>query len=300
MTPPHSRSAPPIREKAAASTPEREFAFTDEDFERIRRLIHRLAGIALSPAKRDMVYSRLARRLRSTGHRSFADYLARLESGDAAELEAFTNALTTNLTAFFREAHHFSILQDFLRTRRDNRQINIWCAAASTGEEAYSLAIAVAELFGGIPAHVRILASDVDTAALADARAARYGADRVRKLPEALLARYFLSETDGRSTLFAVRPEVQSLVSWRRINLLDEQWPVRGPLDAIFCRNVMIYFDRATQRRLLEKFVPLLAADGLLFVGHAESLHHASDLFRLRGQTVYELAPEARARAWRP
>lgn len=274
----------------------KEFEFTDRDFERIRALIYELAGISLSPIKRDMVYSRLARRLRATGHRSFAEYLAHLERGDPGELEAFTNALTTNLTAFFREEHHFPILQAFLRPRMRHSQIAIWCSACSTGEEAYSIAMSAAELFGCIPGHVKILASDVDTHVLDKARAGVYPLDRVQKLPEHLLHKYFLKGQGAQQGMVQVKPELQGMITYRRINLLDATWPLRGPLDAIFCRNVMIYFDKPTQRRILEKFVPLMAPDGLLFAGHSESFHHAADLFRLRGRTVYELTGEARQR----
>ncbi|MEO1765996.1 CheR family methyltransferase [Thiobacter aerophilum] len=274
----------------------REFPFTEQDFERVRKLIYERAGISLSPIKREMVYSRLARRLRATGHRSFAEYLTHLERGYPEELEAFTNALTTNLTAFYREAHHFPILQEFLRPRMRQPQIHIWCAAASTGEEAYSIAMSVAELFGSIPPHVKILASDVDTQVLEKARAGIYPLERVQKLPEHLVRKYFLLGQEG---VARVKPELREMITYRRINLLDERWPMHGPFDAIFCRNVMIYFDRPTQRRILEKFVPLLTQDGLLFAGHSESFHYATDLFKLRGRTVYELAAEARARAWR-
>ncbi len=292
------KSLPTAPTTPAKGDAPREFVFTDQDFERVRRLIYQLAGISLSPVKRDMVYSRLARRLRATGHRSFADYLAHLEKGYPEEIEAFINALTTNLTAFFREEHHFPILQEFLRPRMNRPRIAIWSSAASTGEEPYSIAIAVAELFGDIPPHVRILASDVDTHVLEKARLGIYPMDRVEKLPEQWVRKYFLKGQGSQQGLVRVKPELQSMVTYRQINLLDASWPMRGPFDAIFCRNVMIYFDKPTQRRILEKFVPLMAPDGLLFAGHSESLHHAADLFKLRGRTVYELTPEARRHAF--
>jgi len=278
----------------------REFLFTDQDFERIRKLIYDRAGISLSPIKRDMVYSRLARRLRATGHRSFADYIAHLEQGYPEELEAFTNSLTTNLTSFFREEHHFPLLQEFLRPRMRQGNIAIWCSASSTGEEPYSIAMSVAELFGSIPSHVKILASDLDTNVLDKARQGVYPADRVAKLPEHLTRKYFLRGQGSQEGMVRVKPELQSMITYRQINLLDASWPMRGPFDAIFCRNVMIYFDKPTQHRILEKFVPLLAPDGLLFAGHSESFHHAADLFKLRGRTVYELAPAAKKNAYKP
>jgi chemotaxis protein methyltransferase CheR len=287
------------RPEAKAAGDSREFLFTDQDFERIRKLIHARAGISLSPIKRDMVYSRLARRLRVTGHRTFADYIAHLEQGHAEELEAFTNSLTTNLTSFFREEHHFPLLQEFLRPRMGQRSISIWCAASSTGEEPYSIAMSVAELFGRIPANVKILASDVDTNVLDKARQGVYAAERIARLPEALARKYFVRGPDGRETQVRVKPELQAMISYRQINLLDPNWPMRGPFDAVFCRNVMIYFDKPTQHRILEKFVPLMLPDALLFAGHSESFHHAADLFKLRGRTVYELAPPAKAHAYK-
>ncbi len=299
---------PPLQSRAqqaalasASLMPEddREFIFTENDFERIRKLIYERAGISLAPNKRDMVYSRVARRLRATGLRSFADYLRLLEKGDAVELQAFTNALTTNLTSFFREEHHFPMLTEHLRPRMKNPSITIWCAASSTGEEPYSLAMTVAELFGKIPAHVKILASDLDTNVLDKARQGIYSLDRVNKIPEAMLCKYFLHDNGVPDGCVRVRPELQAMLLFRQINLLDASWPMRGPFDAIFCRNVMIYFDKPTQHRILDKFVPLLKEDGLFFAGHSESFHHSDKLFKLRHKTVYELAEYAKKRAFR-
>lgn len=281
------------------SRDDREFVFTTQDFERIRKLIYDHAGIALSPQKKDMAYSRLARRLRATGLRTFDDYLALLERGDEGEWELFVNSLTTNLTSFFREEHHFPLLQEYLRPRMKKANLAIWCSAASTGEEPYSLAITVAELFGHIPSHVKILASDLDTNVLDKARAGIYPRERVAKIPENLLQKYFLRGSGAHAGYVRVRPELQSMLTFRQNNLLDATWPMRGSFDAIFCRNVMIYFDKPTQYNILEKFVPLMTQDGLLFAGHSESFHHASDLFKLRGKTIYELTENAKQRACR-
>jgi chemotaxis protein methyltransferase CheR len=272
----------------------REFHFTHQDFERIRRLIHQRAGISLSPAKQDMVYSRLARRLRAIGLRSFGEYIARLESGDPGELEAFTNSLTTNLTAFFREGHHFPVLAEHVRARMGDHPISLWCAASSTGEEPYSMAMTMVDLFGRYDAPVHIVATDLDTQVLRTAQAGVYPAERVDKLPPDLVKRFFLKGTGPEEGKVRIRSELRDMITFRQVNLLDERWPVRGPFDAIFCRNVMIYFDKPTQHRILQKFVPLLRPDGLLFAGHSESLYHASDLFKPRGKTVYELSPRAR------
>ena len=295
----NSRFAKPLPQPVSSNRPDegREFLFTDQDFERIRKLIYERAGISLSPIKRDMVYSRLARRLRATDLKSFADYIAHLERGDPVEMEAFTNSLTTNLTSFFREEHHFPLLQEFLRPKMRQSNISIWCSASSTGEEPYSIAMSVAELFGNIPSHVKILASDLDTNVLNKAREGVYPVERIEKLPEALVHKYFLRGKGTQEGLVRVKPELQAMITYRQINLLDDTWPMRGPFDAIFCRNVMIYFDKPTQHRILEKFVPLLPQDGLLFAGHSESFHHAGDLFKLRGRTVYELAPAAKTHA---
>lgn len=286
---------------SASGTPgdEREFIFTDQDFERIRKLIYERAGISLSPIKRDMVYSRVARRLRATGLRTFTAYLGLLEQGDPVEMEAFTNSLTTNLTSFFREEHHFPMLKEHLRARMKKGAMTIWCSASSTGEEPYSIAMTVAELYGGIPNNVRILASDLDTNVLDKARQGVYPMDRVAKIPEDMLRKYFLRGSGDQAGFARVRPELQAMLSFRQINLLDASWPMRGPFDVIFCRNVMIYFDKPTQHHILEKFVPLLTVDGLLFAGHSESFHHAADLFKLRTKTVYELAEPAKKRAFR-
>lgn len=265
----------------------RDFEFSDKDFQRVRKLIYGLAGISLSEAKRDMVYSRLARRLRHLGLDDFEDYLELVDAGDAAEIEAFTNALTTNLTSFFREDHHFPIFADHLLRSGGARPQTVWCSASSTGEEPYSIAITAVEAFGSFDPPVRILASDVDTNVLATAQAGIYTEDRVEKLDPERLKRFFKRGSGANAGKVRVREELRRLITFRRINLLEGDWPVRGPLDVIFCRNVMIYFDKPTQLSILERYAPLLREDGLLFAGHSESFHNASHLFRLRGKTVY-------------
>jgi len=272
----------------------REFRFTDGDFARVRELIYRTAGIALSPVKRDLVYGRLARRLRVRGLSSFADYLRILESGDRQEQVEFVNALTTNLTSFFREPHHFPILADHLKGLGGRRSLSIWCCAASTGEEPYSIAMTVVEQFNTFTPPVRILATDIDTSVLHRARQGVYRLDRTDRLPREQLRRFFLRGDGTNAGLARVRPELQKLITFRQLNLLDAEWPMHERFDAIFCRNVMIYFDKETQYAILKKFVPLLHPEGLLFAGHSESFHHAADLFQVRGKTVY--APRQGAR----
>lgn len=272
----------------------REFQFTIKDFERVRQLIRDHAGIFLGESKFDLVYGRLARRLRATGIKNFADYLKLLERGDAREWEAFTNALTTNHTAFFREPHHFDLLAEQLRGLKGKNPIVLWCSAASTGEEAYSIAITAVEAFGSWAPAVNIIASDIDTEVLETAKRGIYPEERVGRLEPERLDRYFIKATGTHGPQVQVKEEIRRLVSFRQINLLQSTWPIRAPLDAIFCRNVMIYFDRETQLRVLKRFAPLLHRDGLLYAGHSERFSQAEDYFRLRGKTVYELAP-----AWR-
>lgn len=270
----------------------REFHFTADDFERVRKLIYQHAGISLAPIKQDMVYSRLARRLRALGYTTFQQYLAHLETNDEAEWETFVNSLTTNLTSFFREAHHFDILIKHLQ-QAPARPLRIWCSAASTGEEPYSLAITACEAFGSATPPVTIIASDIDTNVLATAAKGVYPLERVNKMSPERLRRFFLNGTGAQSGLVRVRPELQKLLSFTRINLLDAKLPIHGPFDALFCRNVMIYFDKPTQYAILKKFAPLLRDDGLLFAGHSESFLHASDLFSSLGRTVYVRADRA-------
>jgi chemotaxis protein methyltransferase CheR len=272
---------------------QKEFLFTPADFDRIRTMLYKHSGIKLNDSKMDMVYSRLARRLRATGLKTFQDYLARVEKKQDDEWEVFINSLTTNLTAFFREPHHFPLLKTHVLSLR-KRPLRLWCSAASTGEEPYTIAITMVEAFNSYKPPVEIVATDIDTNVLTKAKAGVYPMDRVEKLPPEVLKRFFLKGSGGNASNAKVRRELCDLISFQQLNLLDSHWPVKGPFDAIFCRNVMIYFDKDTQYQILKRFAPMLEPHGLLFAGHSESLHHASDLFKLRGQTVYELAPQAR------
>jgi chemotaxis protein methyltransferase CheR len=270
----------------------REFFFTAKDFERVRKLIYAHAGISLSDSKQELVYSRLSRRLRATGISTFGAYLTLLENNDPVEWEAFTNSLTTNLTSFFREPHHFPILAEHLRGIHGKRPITLWCSAASTGEEPYTMAMTVIDALGRDAHHVSIIATDLDTKVLETAKAGIYPDERVSKLDPELVKRFFLRGTGTQAGFVHVRPELSDMITFRQVNLLHNNWPVKAPLDAIFCRNVMIYFDKQTQLDILKKFVPLLRSDGLLFAGHSESFHHADEYFKLRGKTVYELTPK--------
>lgn len=267
---------------------EREFEFTAADFSRVRKLIYQHAGISLSEAKTDMVYSRVGRRLRSEGFDSFKQYLDALEKkNDSTEWEAFTNALTTNLTSFFREEHHFPILANHLIHSR--QPIRIWCSAASTGEEPYSIAMTACEAFGSLNPPIEIIATDIDTNVLATAAAGVYPYERVSKLSEKRRKSYFQKGVGAHDGSVRVKSELRRLITFKQLNLLAEQWPLNGQFDAIFCRNVMIYFDKPTQSTILSRFVPLMKSDALLFAGHSENFLYVSKELSLLGKTVYEL-----------
>jgi chemotaxis protein methyltransferase CheR len=264
-----------------------EFPFGDADFERVRRLIYQRAGISLHDGKRAMVYSRLSRRLRETGDRSFAAYLDALEraSGAAGEAEwqEFINCLTTNLTSFFREEHHFHALAEALAPLA-GKPLRLWCNAASTGEEPYSIAMTLQEAGA---ASARLLATDIDTKVLATAQRGVYAAD-ARGLSPQRLQKHFLRGKGANSGFIRVKPELARPIEFRTFNLMAPVWSLGEPFDMIFCRNVMIYFDHATQRKVLERIHGVLKPQGLLFVGHSENFTDSRDLFQLRGKTIYQ------------
>ena len=273
---------------------EREFHFTQSDFARVCQLIYEHAGISLGESKQELVYSRLSRRLRATGIQTFAEYLRLLESNDVVEWEEFTNSMTTNLTSFFREPHHFPLLAEQLRTLSGKHPVNLWCSAASTGEEPYSMAMTVMDVMGRNASQVNIIATDLDTKVLVTAREGIYSEDKIAKLAPDIVKRFFQRGTGKQAGMVNVRQELRDMISFRQLNLLHDNWSIRYPIDAIFCRNVMIYFDKPTQLAILKKFVPLLRNNGLLYAGHSESFHHADAYFKLRGKTVYELSEPAR------
>lgn len=266
-------------------------ALSDAHFRRICQLIYQRAGIVLAEHKRDMVYNRLVRRLRTLGLDDFGRYLSMLEANpNSAEWQAFVNSLTTNLTAFFREAHHFPVLADHARKR--SGEYRVWSAAASTGEEPYSIAITLADALGIAPGRFNVFGSDIDTEVLQKAQSAIYRQEELKTLSPQQLQRYFMRGTGPHAGLVRVRSELGNAVQFAALNLLDKQYNVPGPFDAIFCRNVMIYFDKETQQEILKRFVPLLKPGGLLFAGHSENFGNLSRDFWLRGQTVYALSKE--------
>lgn len=271
----------------------REYPFTWEEFEALRRLVVANTGIVVADTKFEMFYSRLARRLRALGLRDFRDYLALLRQGDAAEIPQLINVITTNLTGFFREPHHFEFLAQTLVPRwaaRPGAPLRIWSAGCASGEEPYSIAMVLLEHLADAPRRdLRILATDLDTQALAQADAAIYPADRMGPLAHPPWRRWVLRGRGERAGLIRIRPEVRALVHPRRLNLIGD-WPLERRYDAIFCRNVMIYFDAPTKRRLVDRLADRLGDQGHLFLGHAESLIGLSQRLRPVARTVYALA----------
>ena len=269
---------------------EREFEFSRGDFEHIRDIVGDRTGIVLSDHKIDMVYGRLSRRLRQLGIKKFAEYLSRL-SDDDQELIEFTNALTTNLTSFFREPHHFEYLKQtclpqILKNRPD-KKLRIWSAGCSTGEEPYTIAMTIKEAMASYYNwDVKILATDLDSNVVNRARSGIYSQDKVNGVDDRRLKKWFRKGRDEHSGQMKVSKDLQELITFKQLNLMHE-WPMKGPFDIIFCRNVVIYFNKDTQRELFDRYANYLADDGFLFVGHSESLAKVSTRFKLIGKTIY-------------
>jgi chemotaxis protein methyltransferase CheR len=261
----------------------------EQDFELARRLIAEYAGIKLSEHKRYMVHNRLARRVRTLGLASFGDYLQRVQSDPGGERIAFVNALTTNLTAFFREPHHFELLRQRAQrhAQQERRPMRVWSCASSTGEEPWSIAMTLRE--AACPGEV--LATDIDTDALDTGAAGIYSDERAQGLTPERLRAHWLRGTGDNTGWISARRELRPLVSFMPLNLQAPSWPPMEPFDAIFCRNVVIYFDRDAQKRLLARLAGLLRPGGLLAVGHAESFPATHAAFRPCGRTAYEYRP---------
>lgn len=271
-------------------TNEREFNFQPADFKAVRDLLYQRTGINLSETKSNLVYSRLARRLRQLNLANFRQYLTYL-AGNNDELEHFINALTTNHTAFFREPHHFEILADLAEKFRQKQQsMKIWCAAASTGEEPWSIAMVLVEAFGTWTPPIEIIATDIDSQVLRHAEAAIYDTSRLAGVSEARRKQFFQKGKSLHAGKARVVPALQRLVTYRKLNLLDSAWNLKGPFDIIFCRNVMIYFDKPTQIQLVSRMVTLLNPDGLYMAGHSESFVNAGRLLKLVAKSTYKPA----------
>jgi len=266
---------------------------TEHDFLRCARLLRARTGIVVGAHRRDVVSRIITANAQQLGMTSPCAYLDALErQPDSPEWQAFVNAFTVNHTAFFRERHHFNTLAQFVRGRL--KPIQIWCCAASTGEEPYTIAMTLSEAGHGKATGASVWATDIDTAALAKAKEGVYTLERVDPVGEGYLKKYFQRGVGSHAGMVRVNPELAAMVHFQILNLLNPVWPIArqpdGKFDAIFCRNTMIYFDKATQTRLLERFASVLKPDGLLFVGHSENFTYVSRAFHLRGQTVYGLA----------
>lgn len=272
----------------------REFEFGNEDFEALRKLVKQITGINLSDQKRELVYGRLARRLRVLQLQSFAQYREMLAQDGGREIAQFCNAITTNLTSFFREPHHFDYLRDQVLLPMLNsgaaRRLRIWSAGCSTGEEPYSIAMTILEALPDFRRwDVRILATDLDSDVLERGRRGLYTEDRLRNLTLQRRMRFFRERRERDGLCHEVTPELKSLITFKQLNLMHPL-PMRGPLDAIFCRNVVIYFDKDTQRDLFSRVAQLQQPGNLLFLGHSESLFKVSEQYSLIGKTVYRRA----------
>lgn len=271
---------------------EREFSFTDRDFNYIVNLVKEKTGIVLTDAKRQMVYSRLARRLRALQFDDFNSYCGLLKSGDTTELEDFVNAITTNLTAFFREEHHFSYLADtvipeLLRQDYAGKRIRVWSAGCSTGEEPYSISMVLKEsVQESMGWDVRLLATDLDSNVLNTAKNGVYDISRVQSITPKRISRWFRKGKNSLAGKVKASDELKDIITFKKLNLMQE-WPFRGPFDVIFCRNVVIYFDKDAQRKLVDRFAGKLRDGGYLFMGHSESLFRVTDRFSLIGNTIY-------------
>ena len=295
-----AQNARPIRETkgtrsgeaSSSSFADREFRFTDEDFEFLRSLIKARTGIELGEHKQEMVYGRLARRLRALGLDGFEAYCRFLDGAEGEnELLAMVNAITTNLTKFFREKHHFDYLSQTLlpeiaarQTAGGKRRLRIWSAGCSSGEEPYSIAMSVLASVSDIERwDAKMLATDLDTEMVSRGAAGRYPQRVLESIPAEHRRRFRLRD-DGDS--FQMDDALKNFIVFKPLNLL-EPWPMRGPFDIIFCRNVVIYFDRPTRATLFDRYADMLADDGVLFIGHSESLLGLTDRFQLVGQTIY-------------
>jgi chemotaxis protein methyltransferase CheR len=283
---------------------EGEFLFTEEDFQRIAKMLHEDAGIYLPEVKATLVYSRLAKRLRALGLQSFRDYCALLTEqggGGVGERQQMLAALTTNVTRFFREPHHFEhlktrVLPPLLEQARRGGRVRMWSAACSTGPEPYSMALTVLSLMPEAAQHdVRILATDIDPNVVAEGRRGVYRNDAVEPIPGDQRARWMQRVGQDGELAWSVGEEMRKLVAFRELNLIGS-WPMKGQFDVIFCRNVVIYFEEETQARVWSRFKPLLTREGRLYIGHSERLNGpAASAFLSDGLTTYRFADGAGA-----
>jgi len=274
----------------AAKSIQREFHMSEKDFNEISDLAYKYTGIVLGDHKQDMVYGRLARRMRDLGLSNFVDYLELIQETSQPEVSLFINAITTNLTSFFRESHHFDYLTSAALPQllKGNRgKLRCWSAGCSTGEEPYSISLTLNEFTPMKNWDVKVLATDLDSSVLQKASQGVYDIERIESLSKSVKSKWFLFDRNH-PDIVKVSPTLQQLIRFKRLNLL-EGWPMKGKFDFIFCRNVMIYFNEETQVRLLNRFADILNPNGFLFIGHSESLHSVASRFNSMGKTIYQL-----------
>lgn len=263
---------------------------SEPNFRWVCDTIREVSGIQLNDSKRDLVHNRLARRLGLLGIEDFPDYKAQLLDGNDEEMVNFVNALTTNVTAFYRESHHFDFLEWELVPAfraQGRRKIRIWSAGCSMGMEPYTIAMTLRESFGAEDWDARILATDLDTNVLEKAAQGVYPLGELEGIPTALLSKYLLRGKGAQKGMARVKPALQDMVVFRQLNLMDRSWPFRSSFDVIFCRNVVIYFDRPTQQKLFRRYAELLAPDGILCIGHSEVVSACADVLRPMGRSMY-------------
>ena len=268
-----------------------DFEITPEEYEQFRSLVYDESGISLGENKKSLVSSRLSKRLRQLGLDRFSDYyeLVTADRG-GEEFTRMLDLISTNKTDFFRESKHFDFLREtVLPTLQNVKRVRIWSSACSSGEEPYTIAMT---LMDGVqnPSQwdFKILASDISTRVLARAAAGLYDEERVQDVPPEVVRRHFLKGKGAQAGMIRVKPHLAAMIKFRRLNLMDDTFPIKTPLDVIFCRNVMIYFDRPTQERLVNKFYRYLKPGGYLFIGHSESLQWITHPFASKGSTIYQ------------
>lgn len=277
------------KDASAEDFTNREFPMTQSDFDVIKRIAYARTGIKLTDQKKTMIYGRLSRRLRALKMKTFSEYCAEIKNELSGEILEFTNAITTNLTSFFREMHHFhylksTVIPQLIRDNELSKRIRIWSAGCSTGEEPYSIAMVLSEFSELRSWDVKILATDLDSSVVSKAKSRLYRSERIENMPESY-GRYI--EYGTNTDEVKIKQKVADLITFKQLNLLHD-WPMKGTFDAIFCRNVVIYFDVITQRSLFDRYADKLVDQSHLFIGHSESLKGISDRFSLVGQTIYK------------
>lgn len=276
---------------AESESNSKEFPYTAANFEAVRKRLKALTGINLADSKDSMVYSRISRRVRQLKLGGFEAYLKFVDA-NTSEHQEFINALTTNLTSFFREKHHFDELRDILSQNRftgQGRSVSIWCAASSTGEEPYSIAMTAVESFKSFDIPVKIIASDIDSNVLDKAKAGVFKIEQLDAFDKNFKKRFFYRGKGAQAGLVKVLPELQRLISFQRLNLMDTSWDLPKNIDIVFCRNVMIYFDKSTQLDILKKITTHMHDKSLYFAGHSENFSHAKNIIKPLGKTIYQL-----------